>query len=200
MEHARIVKLSGFWRRAFAAMLDWSFLGMVLIGIAYSLKYSIIGAIYIFSVVVGLGLYSMFVGPVSTCDSPLFIYCAIALGFGFVIVLLLSLFSFMLSATLFGWLYFTLFEASIWQGTPGKILTGLIVTDLRGEKITLARANLRFTVKLLSTAIFGAGLLLAAFTTQRQALHDVVAKTLVATTDEPQSVAREALPRDHTGC
>jgi uncharacterized RDD family membrane protein YckC len=77
------------------------------------------------------------------------------------------------------WLYFTLFEAGPWQATPGKRLLGLVVTDLAGERIGWGRANLRFFGKILSGALLLLGYLLAAVTPRRQALHDLLAKTLV---------------------
>lgn len=77
------------------------------------------------------------------------------------------------------WLYFTLFEAGPWQATPGKRLMRLVVCDLEGRRIGWGRANLRFFAKILSGAILLLGYLMAAFTPRRQALHDLIARTLV---------------------
>lgn len=79
------------------------------------------------------------------------------------------------------WGYFTLFECSGWQATPGKRLIGLKVTDVNGVHIRHGRATARFFSKLLSAAILGLGFLLPAFTRHKQALHDLVAGTLVLT-------------------
>ncbi len=83
------------------------------------------------------------------------------------------------AAVLLGWLYYTLLEASPIQATIGKLALGLRVTDLAGSRIGWGRANARFWSKVLSGLPLGAGYLLAAFTSRRQALHDMVAGTLV---------------------
>lgn len=80
---------------------------------------------------------------------------------------------------LVSWLYFTLCEASGWQATPGKRLLGLRVTDLDGRRIGFGRANGRYWAKILSALILLIGYLMAGFTARKQALHDMLAGTLV---------------------
>ena len=41
------------------------------------------------------------------------------------------------------WFYYTMFEASVWQATPGKRVLRLYVTDLNGQRLTFARAAVR---------------------------------------------------------
>ena len=77
------------------------------------------------------------------------------------------------------WLYFSLFESQGWQGTPGKHFLGIKVTDLNGNRITFARATARYFSKFFSSIILGIGYLMAAFTKRKQALHDLIAETLV---------------------
>lgn len=77
------------------------------------------------------------------------------------------------------WLYFALFESSKLRATPGKLLLGLAVTDLAGEQISFIKATTRFFAKWLSTLLLFAGHILAAFTPRKQALHDLLAQTLV---------------------
>jgi uncharacterized RDD family membrane protein YckC len=77
------------------------------------------------------------------------------------------------------WLYHTMMESSHHQGTLGKMALGIKVTDLNGNRISFARANGRFFGKWLSGAIMNIGYLMAAFTVQKQALHDILAGTLV---------------------
>lgn len=77
------------------------------------------------------------------------------------------------------WLYSASFESSSWQATPGKRIMGLAVTDLQGRRITFARASGRFLGKLLSQFLLFFGYLMAAFTARKQALHDLLASTLV---------------------
>ena len=82
-------------------------------------------------------------------------------------------------AILSTWLYYTIMESSKMQATLGKKICNLVVTDSSGNRITFARANARFWSKFISGAIFCVGYIMAAFTEKRQALHDVIAGTLV---------------------
>ena len=77
------------------------------------------------------------------------------------------------------WLYFAVLESSEWQATCGKRALGLVVTDLAGQRIGFVRATIRHFAKILSSVFAGAGFLLIAGTSQKQALHDGIAKTLV---------------------
>lgn len=77
------------------------------------------------------------------------------------------------------WLYYTLAEASRWQGTVGKLALGIKVTDEAGARISWPRANARYWAKLLSFLIGAGGFLMIAFTQRRQGLHDLLARTLV---------------------
>jgi uncharacterized RDD family membrane protein YckC len=78
-----------------------------------------------------------------------------------------------------GWLYFALFESSVHQGTPGKMILGLIVTDEAGRRVSFWRATGRHFAKFLSAVILCIGFLMVAFTQRKQGLHDILAKTLV---------------------
>jgi uncharacterized RDD family membrane protein YckC len=77
------------------------------------------------------------------------------------------------------WMYFTLLESSARGATLGKLALGLRVTDQQGASISFARANARYLGKILSAATIGIGFLLAGFTARKQALHDLIANTLV---------------------
>lgn len=77
------------------------------------------------------------------------------------------------------WLYFAIMESSKFQGTVGKIAIGLVVTDMEGNRISFARATGRYFGKILSSLIFMIGYILAGFTQKKQALHDMLAGTLV---------------------
>lgn len=77
------------------------------------------------------------------------------------------------------WFYFSLFESSRWQATPGKRVLGLKITDVNGVRIDFKRASLRFFGKLLSAAIVGVGFIMAGLTHYKQCLHDMIANTLV---------------------
>jgi len=78
------------------------------------------------------------------------------------------------------WLYFAYLESGEKQGTWGKQALGLYVTDLAGQRITFGRATGRFFAKFVTGLIpLGIGFIMAGFTERRQALHDMIASTLV---------------------
>jgi uncharacterized RDD family membrane protein YckC len=77
------------------------------------------------------------------------------------------------------WLYFALCESSAWQATLGKKALGLEVTDLAGSRISFGRATGRFFGKIISGMILMIGYIMAGFTEKKQALHDMMAGTLV---------------------
>ena len=77
-------------------------------------------------------------------------------------------------------LYYAVLESSPWQATVGKRTVGLKVTNRHGERVGFARAAARFVARLLSVLTMGLGFLLIVVTKRRQALHDLVAGTLVA--------------------
>jgi uncharacterized RDD family membrane protein YckC len=77
------------------------------------------------------------------------------------------------------WLYVTGMESSSRQATVGKLALSIKVTDYQGRRIGFGRANGRFFGSILSNLTFGIGYLMAGFTRWRQALHDMVAGTLV---------------------
>lgn len=76
-------------------------------------------------------------------------------------------------------LYNALMHASNWQATLGKRVMGIIVTDVEGERLSFSKALLRFLGKLLSTILFFIGYFFALFTSRRQALHDLLAGSIV---------------------
>jgi uncharacterized RDD family membrane protein YckC len=76
-------------------------------------------------------------------------------------------------------LYFTFMESSKNQATVGKMAMGLIVTDLNGGKLDFSKALVRNLSKIISNLTMLIGYIMAAFTEKRQALHDMIASTLV---------------------
>lgn len=77
------------------------------------------------------------------------------------------------------WLYFALMESSAWGATFGKRALGISVTDMNGNRIGFARATGRYFAKYLSAFIMMLGYVMAAFTSKKQALHDMIAETVV---------------------
>ncbi|BBP42760.1 RDD family protein [Thiosulfativibrio zosterae] len=78
-----------------------------------------------------------------------------------------------------GWLYFGVLESSKYQATLGKLLIGLKVTDIHGERLSFWRATGRHFGKYLSFLLVGIGFLMVAFTRRKQGLHDFMASCLV---------------------
>ena len=79
----------------------------------------------------------------------------------------------------FAWLYYAIMESSAKQATLGKIAMGLVVTDERDNRLTFGRATARYFAKWLSVMILMIGYIIAAFTEKKQALHDMIAGTIV---------------------
>lgn len=79
-------------------------------------------------------------------------------------------------------LYWPVLESSHWQATFGKRIMGLEVTDADGNRLSFLRALLRSLAKIISSIPLGLGFVLAAFTARKQALHDIIVKTLVVRT------------------
>lgn len=78
-----------------------------------------------------------------------------------------------------GVLYFTLFESSPKQATPGKMAMGIKVTDENGNRISLGRAIGRWFAKIISILIIFIGFIMIAFNAKKKGLHDMLAGTLV---------------------
>ncbi|RCX15460.1 putative RDD family membrane protein YckC [Anaerobacterium chartisolvens] len=84
-----------------------------------------------------------------------------------------------LLTTLAGWLYFSVMESSEKQATLGKMALGIRVVDVDGNRVSFARATGRYFSKIISAMILLIGYIMAAFTAKKQALHDMIAGTLV---------------------
>lgn len=76
-------------------------------------------------------------------------------------------------------IYSTIMESSARQGTWGKILMGLKVSDEKGAPITFGRSLIRNLSKIISTATIGLGYMMGFFDKKQQCLHDKIAGTLV---------------------
>jgi uncharacterized RDD family membrane protein YckC/Tfp pilus assembly major pilin PilA len=76
-------------------------------------------------------------------------------------------------------LYWSVQESSSHQATFGKRALGIKVTDLDGQPIGWGRAVGRWFGRLLSGLLFCIGYLMTLFTSRKQALHDMLASTLV---------------------
>lgn len=150
-------KYAGFWWRFIAYLLDGAILGIV----HFILMLPFIGSI----------VYTAINASDGNCSDPQAFWMAGA------IVGTLALFAMLsIAAT---WLYFALMESSKYQGTLGKIVMGIIVSDENGNRITFGRATGRYFAKIISGLTFYIGYIIAGFTDKKQALHDIIANTLV---------------------
>lgn len=86
---------------------------------------------------------------------------------------------FFLSNLLIFWLYYAIIESSSCQATIGKMMLGIMVTDLNGNRVSFFRASNRTFAKILSAFLLYFGFVMAGFTEKKQALHDIIAGCLV---------------------
>jgi uncharacterized RDD family membrane protein YckC len=93
-----------------------------------------------------------------------------------------------LAAWLFGFLYWPVMHATGLQATFGKAILRLRVTGYQGSRISLLRSLGRELSKILSGAVMMLGYIIAGFTARKQALHDLVASTLVVREGKPRIV------------
>ncbi len=77
------------------------------------------------------------------------------------------------------WLYEALQISSPAMATIGKRALGIVVTDVNGQRIGFGRATGRHFAKFISGCTLLIGYIMAAFTEKKQALHDIMAGTLV---------------------
>jgi uncharacterized RDD family membrane protein YckC len=78
-----------------------------------------------------------------------------------------------------GIVYFGYFYTSAQQASPGKLLVGIKVARPDGETISFARSVGRYFANWINILTLGLSYLLPLFTQKRQALHDLVADTVV---------------------
>ena len=76
-------------------------------------------------------------------------------------------------------LYYALQESSAYQATFGKRIVGIRVATLDGRQVGFGRALARFLFKIPSALPLFGGFLMQPFSEKKQALHDILAKTLV---------------------
>ena len=151
---------AGFWKRFAAYCIDAIILGVA----AWLLLLPILG-------VIGLGMadsMDLQSGEMSEEATQ-----------GMIATFIGAYFSFLAVLTIASWLYFALMESSAKQATLGKMALSIIVTDVNGNRLTFGRATGRYFGKIISGLILYIGFLMAAFTEKKQALHDIIAGSLV---------------------
>jgi uncharacterized RDD family membrane protein YckC len=148
---------AGFWVRFAAYLID----GVVL-GIPFFLVVMVL--VFLFG---GLRLLARR-GPVGPPDAAFMGPLILGFFFAFAIFVVAQ------------WLYFAGMESSARQATFGKAAMSLRVTDLKGQPLTFGHATGRFFAKIVSGLIpLAIGYIMAGFTEKKQALHDMIANTLV---------------------
>jgi uncharacterized RDD family membrane protein YckC/phage FluMu protein Com len=152
---------AGFWVRYLAFLIDMAATVLLLLTpvVIKSYKVFTVVGLYLGSVA---SFYFYYSGPEQLGMTAFFIY----LGVSYPIV--------------FGGFYYILSESSADQGTIGKQALGLVVlTEKRMKRLKPEQAGYRFFAKFLTGLPLGLGLVFSAFTPKKQALHDMMAKTVV---------------------
>lgn len=151
------VEYAGFWWRFLAYLID-----QVIISVPTS--------IFVFPImgIFGFSIYSMTESGVNLEDSPMFWGSIISLYASLIIITLLI-----------NWLYFAIMESSKTQGTVGKLVLKIKVTDYNYNRVSFGRATGRFFGKYISSFILLIGYIIAGFTEKKQALHDMMASCYV---------------------
>lgn len=75
--------------------------------------------------------------------------------------------------------YFTVMESSEKSATYGKRWIGLKVLDTNGQRLSTGNAFTRWALHILSYITLYVGFLIQPFTARKQALHDIIANTIV---------------------
>jgi uncharacterized RDD family membrane protein YckC len=89
-----------------------------------------------------------------------------------------------------GWLYTATMLSSRCQATLGKLALGIFVTDQKGGRLHFGRATARHFAEILSWISYGIGFFIQPFTRKRQALHDLIARTVVLVRPDKKRVQR----------
>ena len=152
---------AGFWLRAIAYLLDSIIMGA-----------AIIPLFIVFAMMTGAAAHLHNLGNFPRNGQPP--------DPALVAALISIIFTLAAVAILITWLYHAYFESSTWQATPGKKVMSIYVTDLNGQQLSFLHATGRFFSKIVTGLIpLFLGYIMAGFTERRQALHDMIAGTLV---------------------
>jgi uncharacterized RDD family membrane protein YckC len=154
------VDYGGFWLRFLAYLIDGAVIMLGVFVVAIPLVF-----------LTGLGTLLSRIRPEEDFNDA---------GFWLIMALIFLLATVSLAVT---WLYHALMESSEWQATVGKKFLDLVVTDLAGRRVSFWRATGRHFAKIVSNLIYPFGHIMAGFTGQKQALHDMIAGCLILRRD-----------------
>ncbi|MBN2174803.1 MAG: RDD family protein [Bacteroidales bacterium] len=156
-EPEKKVVYAGFWWRFLAYLIDEILISMV----EWIIVLPILG-------VMGITIFSMQEAGIS--EEEMWLWMGPMMG---------AMFSVIVLSIALNWLYFAIMESSKVQGTVGKMILKIKVTDYEGQRISFGRATGRFFGKIISGMILMIGYIMAGFTEKKQALHDMMAGCLV---------------------
>jgi len=145
-----VPRYGGFWIRVVAAIIDWILIRILIFPIA-----ALFG---------GIGWIGSMTSPFPHAGMGLHLF-----GGGITVALAIA----------GNWLYEAFLLSSSYQATLGKMIFGMRVTDLYGNRISFARATGRHFAKIISGLFFCIGFIMVGFTERKQGLHDMIAGTLV---------------------
>ncbi|MCD6395630.1 MAG: RDD family protein, partial [Planctomycetes bacterium] len=155
------IKFAGFWKRVIATIIDGLiilFSGLILYLIlvyGFGLTFA---ALFVFPPFAGEGVVAEFIGR----------HIGHLVWF-FVFILVL-------------WLYYAIMESSRCQGTLGKMLLGIYITNQYGKRIGVGQASGRYFLKVLLYSVPLLGFIdcvMVAVTEKKQAWHDMPVGCLV---------------------
>jgi len=156
--YASNVAYAGFWLRFVAHLVDGLIIGFLMLLLIVPIFFLMGGA----AMIASLPRHGGEPDP------------AVVGGFLMLIFTLVGI------ATIGQWLYFAYLESGEKQATWGKQAMNIYVTDLAGNRVSFGRASGRFFSKIITNLIpLWIGFIMAGFTERRQALHDMIASTLV---------------------
>jgi uncharacterized RDD family membrane protein YckC len=171
-----VVYLAGFWRRLVAYLIDsivLSVITAILLGIV-GLCLTVVFPIPIFELVGAIGDSEKLNQILTESMGGLGVLTAVR---GYLSWILLQVL--IVTPLWTGWLYYALLESSDNSATLGKMAMNIVVSDLHGRRVTFERATGRYFAKIITGFTFGIGWLMAAFSSRKQALHDIVAGCLI---------------------
>ncbi len=146
----------GFWIRFLALIIDGIVVGLIMSPFTFA-----------FIIAMGLGARRSGMEP-GQPPSPEMLAA---------IMVPLVLISFI--SILIKWLYEALMTSSSKQATLGKMVCRLKIIDLHGQRLSFLHATGRHFAKYISSMTLLIGYIMAGFTERKQALHDLIAGTLV---------------------
>jgi uncharacterized RDD family membrane protein YckC len=149
-----------------------------------------VAALFIDSFVVGI--VAMMIGAVFGIMMVAVIGAGGDEGVAVLLQVLNQIVGLILGASYFGWMHSSTMQASV-----GKLAVGIKVTRSDGTRISFMRGFGRYFAYILSSLTLGIGLIIAAFTDRKRALHDMICDTLVV--DKYAFTTQADLQRDELG-